>query len=213
MGYLVYFSIVRAKLVVNSPYNQRQDAYAQSVIRGKLVDKNGNTLAETVVDEDGNESRELSIRGVILPMSSDTVMTSLERQVLNLSKILNCSPPMLSLSKKLKNEFSETKNMGDTVVTTLDADLQQAAYQALGENKGAVVVMEAATGKILAMVSKPAYDPNNIVAAWSDLNSDDTNSPLLNRATQGSYAPGSTFKVVTALSYIRQNALIPRLYL
>ena len=66
--------------------------------------------------------------------------------------------------------------------------------------------MEAATGKILAMVSKPAYDPNNIVAAWSDLNSDDTNSPLLNRATQGSYAPGSTFKVVTALSYIRQNA-------
>ena len=54
MGYLVYFSIVRAKLVVNSPYNQRQDAYAQSVIRGKLVDKNGNTLAETVVDEDGN---------------------------------------------------------------------------------------------------------------------------------------------------------------
>jgi len=51
MGYLVYFSIVRAKLVVNSPYNQRQDAYAQSVIRGKLVDKNGNTLAETVVDD------------------------------------------------------------------------------------------------------------------------------------------------------------------
>ena len=44
--------------------------------------------------------------------------------------------------EKLKNEFSETKNMGDTVVTTLDADLQQAAYQALGENKGAVVVME-----------------------------------------------------------------------
>ena len=98
------------------------------------------------------------------------------------------------------------RDRGDTVVTTLDADLQQAAYQALGENKGAVVVMEAATGKILAMVSKPAYDPNNIVAAWSDLNSDDTNSPLLNRATQGSYAPGSTFKVVTALSYIRQNA-------
>ena len=98
MGYLVYFSIVRAKLVVNSPYNQRQDAYAQSVIRGKLVDKNGNTLAETVVDEDGNESRNYPY-GELLPMSSYTVMTSLERQVLNLSKILNCSPPMLSLSK------------------------------------------------------------------------------------------------------------------
>ena len=45
--------------------------------------------------------------------------------------------------------------MGDTVVTTLDADLQKAAYQALGEKKGAVVVMEPKTGKILAMVSKP----------------------------------------------------------
>ena len=53
--------------------------------------------------------------------------------------------------------------MGDTVVTTLDADLQEAAYQALGEKKGAVVVMEPKTGKILAMVSKPDFDPNTIL--------------------------------------------------
>lgn len=57
--------------------------------------------------------------------------------------------------EKLQNEFSGSKNIGDTVVTTLDADLQQAAYNALGDNKGAVVVMEADTGKILSMVSKP----------------------------------------------------------
>ena len=205
MGYLVYFSIVRAKLVVNSPYNQRQDAYAQSVIRGKLVDKNGNTLAETVVDEDGNESRNYpygELFAHVIGYSNDKLGKTGLESVENFELLTSNA----FFIEKLKNEFSETKNMGDTVVTTLDADLQQAAYQALGENKGAVVVMEAATGKILAMVSKPAYDPNNIVAAWSDLNSDDTNSPLLNRATQGSYAPGSTFKVVTALSYIRQNA-------
>lgn len=205
MGYLVYFSIIRAKLVVNSPYNQRQDAYAQSVIRGKLVDKNGNTLAETVVDEDGNESRNYpygELFAHVIGYSNDKLGKTGLESVENFELLTSNA----FFIEKLKNEFSETKNMGDTVVTTLDADLQQAAYQALGENKGAVVVMEAATGKILAMVSKPAYDPNNIVAAWSDLNSDDTNSPLLNRATQGSYAPGSTFKVVTALSYIRQNA-------
>ena len=98
MGYLVYFSIVRAKLVVNSPYNQRQDAYAQSVIRGKLVDKMEILwLKPLLMRMEMNPG--IIHTGSYLPMSSDTVMTSLERQVLNLSKILNCSPPMLSLSK------------------------------------------------------------------------------------------------------------------
>ena len=155
MGYLVYFSIVRAKLVVNSPYNQRQDAYAQSVIRGKLVDKNGNTLAETVVDEDGNESRNYpygELFAHVIGYSNDKLGKTGLESVENFELLTSNA----FFIEKLKNEFSETKNMGDTVVTTLDADLQQAAYQALGENKGAVVVMEAATGKILAMVSKPA---------------------------------------------------------
>ena len=84
--------------------------------------------------------------------------------------------------------------MGDTVVTTLDADLQKAAYQALGEKKGAVVVMEPKTGKILAMVSKPDFDPNTVESSWNALSTDE-NSVLLNRATQGQYAPGSTFKL------------------
>ena len=107
--------------------------------------------------------------------------------------------------EKLQNEFSGEKNMGDTVVTTLDADLQQAAYDALGDNKGAAIVMEADTGKILAMVSKPGFDPNRIRTDWETLNTDEENSPLLNRATNGSYAPGSTFKVVTTLAFMRQN--------
>ena len=64
--------------------------------------------------------------------------------------------------EKLANEFKDQKNTGDTVVTTLDANLQNAAYNALGDNKGAVVVMEPSTGKILAMVSKPSFDPNNV---------------------------------------------------
>ena len=89
-------------------------------------------------------------------------------------------------------------------MTTLDADLQQAASDALGNFKGAVIVMEADTGKILAMVSKPDFDPNQIASNWETLNTDETNSPLLNRATSGSYAPGSVFKIVTTLAYMRQ---------
>ncbi|MDD3404639.1 MAG: penicillin-binding transpeptidase domain-containing protein, partial [Hespellia sp.] len=108
--------------------------------------------------------------------------------------------------EKIRNEFQNKKNQGDTVVTTLNENLQSAAYNAMGDNKGAVIVMEASTGKILAMVSAPTYDPNTVVDNWDYLNSDESGSALLNRATQGSYAPGSTFKVVTALEYIRENA-------
>lgn len=88
-------------------------------------------------------------------------------------------------------------------MTTLDSKVQQAAYDALGEHKGAVVVMEASTGKILAMVSKPTFDPNTVSDDWEWLITDE-NSSLLNRATQGAYAPGSTFKLVTTLEYMRE---------
>lgn len=89
-------------------------------------------------------------------------------------------------------------------MTTLDLNLQQAASDALGSLKGAVVVIEPGTGKILAMVSKPDFDPNLVDSNWDSLNSNE-NSVLLNRATQGQYAPGSTFKVVTTLEYMREN--------
>ena len=103
--------------------------------------------------------------------------------------------------EKLANEFKDQKNTGDTVVTTLDANLQNAKdIMHWGDNKGAVVVMEPSTGKILAMVSKPSFDPNNVSENWDALNNDE-NSSLLNRATLGQYTPGSTFKLVTTLAF------------
>ena len=80
------------------------------------------------------------------------------------------------------------------MISTLSANLQTTAYNALGDRRGAVVAMEPSTGKILAMVSKPDFDPNSIEENWEWLVSDETNSSLLNRATQGQYPPGSTFK-------------------
>ena len=208
MGYLVYFMVVRAKLVVNSPYNQRQDAYADTIIRGSIVDKNGNVLAQTAVGDDGSETREYPYGEVFAHVIgySDSKLGTTGLESVENFELLTSNAFFL---EKLQNEFSEKKNRGDTVVTTLDANLQQAAYDALGSNKGAAIVMEASTGKILAMVSKPAYDPNNILSDWSELNSDEENSPLLNRVTQGSYAPGSTFKVVTTLAFMRQNSDYP----
>lgn len=190
---------------MNSPYNQRQDAFANRVVRGKITDQKGNVLAETQVAEDGTETRYYPygslfshVVGYNDPELGKTGLESIENFELLTSNAF--------FVEKIQNEFNGTKNQGDTVVTTLDADLQQAAANALGDYKGAVVVMEADTGKILAMVSKPDYDPNEIKANWQTLNTDEVNSPLLNRATSGTYAPGSVFKIVTALAYIRQNS-------
>lgn len=205
MAYIVYFNIVRAKTIVNSPYNERQDAFADRVIRGNIADRNGNVLATTEVAEDGSEVRSYPYGAAfahVVGFSNSAAGKSGLESIENFELLTSNS----FFVEKLMNEFKDEKNMGDTVVTTLDADLQQAAYNALGSNKGAIVVMEPGTGKILAMVSGPAYDPNSVESNWDVLNSDDTNSPLLNRATQGQYAPGSTFKVVTALEYMREHS-------
>ena len=95
--------------------------------------------------------------------------------------------------------------MGDNVYTTLNVDLQETAYEALGDREGAVVVMEPSTGRILAMVSKPDFDPNEIATDWESISGDEESSVLVNRATQGLYPPGSTFKIFTTLEYMKEN--------
>ena len=93
---------------------------------------------------------------------------------------------------------------GHDLVLHLDFDLQEAAQRALGERRGAVVAIEPKTGGILALVSNPSYDPNRFVAGMSPAHYDallaSHDKPLLNRATGGLYAPGSTFKPVVGLA-------------
>ncbi|MGW2827255.1 penicillin-binding transpeptidase domain-containing protein [Streptomyces sp. NPDC001443] len=93
---------------------------------------------------------------------------------------------------------------GGKVVTTIDPAAQRAAYVGLAGRKGAVAAIEPATGRILALVSAPSYDPAELSgnrpatkAAWARLNRD-PDKPMLNRAVRQTYPPGSTFKVVTA---------------
>lgn len=90
---------------------------------------------------------------------------------------------------------------GNGIITTLDTTLQQVAYDALGDNKGAVVAINPKTGEILAMVSKPTFNPNDLEAEMEKANAgsgDET--PLINRAIDGIYPPGSVFKTVTLAS-------------
>jgi len=100
---------------------------------------------------------------------------------------------------------------GGSVVTTLNAAAQQAAYTAMAKQKGAVVAIDPTTGAILAAVSLPSYDPSllsshdtaAITAYWKSLNPDDPASPLVNRAFTQTYAPGSVMKVITAAAALQ----------
>jgi len=100
---------------------------------------------------------------------------------------------------------------GRDLVLTVDMELQRAAEEALGEGMaGAIVVMDPRDGAILAMVSKPGFDPNIFSVGlsaqeWEKLNSDSTH-PLLNRATQALYPPGSTMKLLTAAAALEEGA-------
>ena len=94
--------------------------------------------------------------------------------------------------EQIVNGIQDEKNPGDNVITTLDYELQKTAYDVLGDSDGAVIVMEPSTGRILAMVSKPDYNPNTIAQEWDSIVGDENNSVLLNRVTQGLYPPGYT---------------------
>jgi peptidoglycan glycosyltransferase len=117
--------------------------------------------------------------------------------------VLSGTDPLLS-PFPLWNDVTRSRPRGGNVVTTLNPRAQRAAYQGLTGRKGAVAAVEPATGRILALVSVPSYDPSVLSGngptadeAWARLNSD-PDRPMLNRAVRQTYPPGSTFKVVTA---------------
>ncbi|MFE9770928.1 penicillin-binding transpeptidase domain-containing protein [Streptomyces sp. NPDC005931] len=103
----------------------------------------------------------------------------------------------------LWNDFTRSRNAGGNVETTIDPAAQRAAYEGLRSRKGAVAAVDPSTGRILALVSVPSYDPGVLSGngrtardAWQRLNAD-PDRPMLNRAVAQTYPPGSTFKVVT----------------
>ncbi|MCG7594193.1 D,D-transpeptidase PbpA [Mycobacterium sp. PSTR-4-N] len=131
--------------------------------------------------------------------------------------VLNGSDQRL-FGRRLADFFTGRDPRGGNVATTIRPGVQQAAWDAMnkgcnGPCKGAVVALEPSTGKILAMVSAPSYDPNLLAThdvdeqaqAWQRLR-DDPNSPLLNRAISETYPPGSTFKVITTAAALQNGA-------
>lgn len=122
----------------------------------------------------------------------------------------------LLFGRRLVDLFTGRAPRGGSVVLTIDPRVQAAAFNALGSKRGAVVALDPATGAILAMVSKPSFDPNNLSShqpeeirkAWNQLVGD-KGEPLLNRSIAQTYPPGSAFKVITAAAALTSGKYSP----
>jgi peptidoglycan glycosyltransferase len=127
-------------------------------------------------------------------------------------RVLSGSDPRLAASL-LGGGSSSDPLPGGRVVTTVREAMQRAAHAGLAGRRGAVVALEPATGRILALVSSPSYDPgvlsgtgDAVTDAWAQLNSTDTR-PMLNRALRQTYPPGSAFKIVTAAAALESGVV------
>ncbi len=199
--YLGYFTRVKAPDVINSTYNKRQSLLESRLIRGDILSREGNVLATTLSDNDGGYYRSYPYRNTFAHIVGYSTHGVLGLESMENYTLLTCDG---NIADRISNDLAGRKNHGDNVVSTLDTAMQEAAYDAMDEKKGAVVAMNVRTGEILCVVSKPDFDPNEVIGRW-DVLSESEDSVLLNRAFLGSYPPGSTFKIVTALEYLKEH--------
>lgn len=198
---LAYWQVYAKEPLANDPANSLQSRRVQEVPRGLILAGDGETeLARSVQGDDGTYSR-VYPEGSLYAGVTGYWSTRYGASGLEIGENSNLSgagePETLD---ELINQVSGGPQAGNDVELTLDPELQRLAYDQLAQSstgRGAVVALNPKNGEILALASYPSFDPNNIDDNFEEL-VEDPSFPLVNRATQGLYPPGSTFKVITA---------------
>lgn len=204
-GYLTYLQAFQGSKLTAHALNRRNWEMAKTVPRGSIVDKNGNNVVRSVSAGSGKNAyyvREYTDGPIFAPItgfvSNKYGKTGLENSYNQyLSGIANPRFQLGPISRLWQRN-------GYNITLSIDGNLQRTAYQALGNRKGAIVVMEPGTGRILAMVSKPSFDPAQLDKSWKDI-LENPESPLLNRAIQGLYPPGSAIKPLVAAAALEEG--------
>lgn len=199
--YITYFEFFVGPKVAADTRNQRLWVKRNEVLRGTIYDRNMKALTKSERESELTQKREYTggeaFTHVLGYVSSKYNLTGLEKQYDQ--QLMYTEPDIPNIFNFTKKQTTKEEKVGNSIETTLNSDIQKKAYELLGNNKGAVVAINPKTGEVLAMVSKPSYDANNLDAIWTSLNKDPAR-PLVNRAIMGLYPPGSTFKTVTAIS-------------
>ena len=199
-GYLLKIAVLDAREIAQNPYNRRLNAENKDRMPGKILDSAGVILAESVPTDSGY-IREYAFGRAF----SHVLGTRLSKTGLETRYNFDMQSLDFEIWQRIDHLVTGRPIEGDTIVTTLNAALQSAAYEKLNGRAGAVVALEPSTGRVLAMVSAPDFPPVAATAEWEALLADAVNSPLLNRATQGLYAPGSTFKLLVATALLESD--------
>lgn len=200
--YLSYIQVIESEFLATHPLNRRVVEAARSVEYGMILDRNGRKLAYSKNEGDAfkREYPYAAIAAQVVGYDSFKYGKSGIESTFN--RYLTGSNSSIAHLGSISHLF--VNQSGNNVNLTLDASLQETAYNALGNHRGAIVAINPHTGAILAMVSKPSFDPNKIDQQWEGI-STDVKSPLLNRVTQGLYPPGSTIKVMIAEAALKEK--------
>ena len=206
-----YWQVLRAGELVARPDNPAVIAAARTVPRGTILDRNGATLASNRLganDEPYRLYADRSLSGVLgyasLAFGSAGLERAYEAQLVGLLD----PDPVRDLLRKFQARGADPQDL----TTTLSLDLQKVAVELLGADRGAVVAIDPRTGDVLALASTPTFDANAVAdpatsrATFLALQGDPA-LPLLPRATQGRYVPGSVFKIVTAIAALGSGSV------
>lgn len=210
------WTVFEASSLRENPLNKRTLLERMRIDRGAIVAADGTVLAHSVRGPEGNYQRfyptgeefAAPIGYYYLdPDRGSAGLESFRSQALNGQHVSNL--------QSILNQLQGKEPGGDKVVTTLVPSAQRAAIAALGGHEGAVVALEPRSGAVTVMASTPSYNPNALRSEAAtlkqerEMNASPATKSELNRATQYGYAPGSTFKVVTATAAIDTGAYTP----
>ena len=189
-----YWAIIRADYLDARDDNPRRVLYEQRIVRGRILDRDGAVLADVEVSDDGIVTRRYPV-----PEAAPAVgYASLRYGTGGIEAAFNAElrgEMGRSDWQAAWDELLHRPPHGRDVQLTLDAALQAQAQEALAGQTGAVVLLDATTGEILALASSPTFDPARLDEEWEALSEDPT-APLINRATQGLYQPGAALQTV-----------------
>jgi penicillin-binding protein A len=209
----LYWQVIASDRVANDPRNVRKLYKEYSLERGKMVLADGQPVAVSVATSDRLKFQRTypagGRYGMVTGYYSLVFGSSLAENEFN-TYLVGKAPEQFA--QNLVDLFTARSSPGGTLVLTLDRAAQEVAERQLGSRKGAVVALDPETGAVLAMTTFPRYNPNalsshdsdKVRAAWNQL-INDPQQPLLNRAADALYPPGSTFKVVTAAAALEDG--------
>ena len=211
VGFTSYWSVFDAKNLKAQEANQRPLLEQQQIKRGRILAANGEVIARSVPIGHGTGLRYVR-RYPAGALYGHPIGYSFVRQGDSEFEKFHNEELVGNESEfsSILDQLSGHKQEGNDIVTNIDSEAQRVALADLeAEGFGAVVAIEPQSGRIKVMASNPPYNPNRVPEHLDKLLNNTFETPLVNRAVQGQYPPGSTFKVVTAAAGLDSGTITP----